>query len=189
MIRTKRRRSHRAENLKKGVAGAVLGAGFTIASFAPADASIFTESTDFPGSTPGTTLPVGTTQVNGSLLAIPPASDGLDFFTFTGLLPGGSFELTAAVTSPFGFIGGFAFGTSAVLFRTFDIPTIDGTINGTGNLTVEVGLEESGAAAYTITLSAPLASTAVPEPATLSILASGLGIASLLRRRRKKHTV
>jgi hypothetical protein len=145
----------------------------------------FTESTDFPNSAPGTTLPVGTTEVVGTLTI---GSDVSDWFIFTGLLPGAPFTVAASdnigadqidvydpsnTSSPL--TGFFFFGVSP--------NTGTGTVPADGQLEAHVYLSSSEVSnnTYTIDLTASLA----PEPGTVWTLASGFAGALVLRRRRK----
>lgn len=163
----------------------------TCATGGVAFSSSITEGTspapsDFSNVTPGFALPVGTTNVNGSI-----SPTDTDFFEFTGLVGGGTFSLTATAT------GGATYSdnitvlsdTGATIapaiccssfFSGFPATFSSQLIPADGNIVVKISPSEGGGA-YTVDLTAPLAT---PEPSTLGVV--GLALASALGIRRKR---
>ncbi len=171
--------------LKKFIRSLLSATCLTLAGSGVASATTFFESSvgDFPGTSPGTSLPIGTTLVNGS---ITPATD-VDFFEFMGLAAGQSFTLTGSAPSNDFFMSAFnssntQFGTAQEMFNNHNA-VITGTTPGDGNLIVEIvtSPSEQNAGAYSVSLSAVLA----PEPASVALTGIGLAAAAALARRRK----
>jgi hypothetical protein len=161
-----------------------------------ASAATITESTppapsDFPNSFPGYLLPVGTTQVFGS---ISPGGDQ-DWFGFQGLQAGQTFSLLGKY-NPEGQESGtrfFTYNTGSVLIGSGNAGpgeatlegggfSVTGTIPGNGEIIVEIASE--GTSNYEMDLTAPLAESTAPEPGTF--ITTGLAIAGALAWRRKR---
>ncbi len=162
----------------------------TAAAAGVAGATTFTESTDFSNTFAGANaLPIGTDVVNGSLFgSLAPDND--DYFQFSGLLAGSSFSLSASTPDTGWFGNFFVFSSSqsqigsAQPLQNATPANVGGIVPLDGILVVDVGLVEGfGAAAYTVSLTAPLAQT--PEPSTLAGVGLGLAGALALRRRQK----
>lgn len=165
------------------LAGTVL----TAAPVTALHAATITESADFSGnqSLPFN-LPVGTTVVNGTI----GGGDVDDYFLFQGL-GAGTFTLTLtsdtlcgaaiAYTSSGTQLGSFGGSCESVLSPEL---VATGAVPGDGKLLVRL-VNEEGAAAYSVSLDAPLAET-VPEPSTFAAGLLAGGGAMLWRRRRAK---
>jgi PEP-CTERM motif len=174
----------RTLNLKKLTRHLLATSCLTVFAGIAGASTTYIESTDFPNSPPGTTLPVGTTEVQGTLST---GSDLSDWFLFTGLLPGGSFTISGVVsigTLPSNSVQVWNAAHTVEQF-SFSMPpgSGGGTVPGDGQLLVAVSassVEFNGG--YTIDLSAPLAT---PEPGTLATLGAGLIGAVAIRRRKK----
>ena len=153
----------------------------TAASVGSAHAGLVSEPPEFPLSSPGLALPVGTDQVTGSLSI--EGGDADDFFTFTGLSAGQQFTLTYDETEV---AGGFLSISipSLGLSRTSD-GTLQGNVPLDGNLPVRVHASEQGGGTYSVTLEVP---AQVPAPSTLALSAAGAALGGALGwRRRRTH--
>ena len=176
------------------LARALLGTTCLTVATGTAFATTFTETTDFPSTAPGTVLPVGTTQVNGSINF---STDQRDYFEFVGLLPNSSFSLQATATAT-GYSDGVSVQNSGgtllaqpmLLLQVSSSNIINAnftnlTVPSDGDVVVGISQFEGGGP-YTVTINANLASAPTPEPFTLSTSLLGLGAAAAeaLRRRR-----
>jgi hypothetical protein len=153
-----------------------------------ASAATFTESTDFPDSSPGQGIDFSQFQtVRGTLAAGP---DQVDYFTFTGLTAGAGFSITferldscSSCQSPFVFT---ADGFSETL-QPPDSKTDIGVLSAT-SLTVSVTDTLQGSftlgEGYSVTLSEIPAG--VPGPSAAAIFAVGLAGLAVARRRRRR---
>lgn len=199
------------KTMKRLMRGLVAGTCLTAAT--SAHAGTINESTDFSNTLAGALsapLAVGTNTVNGSV-----GVGDLDFVDFAGLLAGGSFTLqftgTGGVTITQQQFSTFASFFDAAAFDSaganagspgsaqlgVSSATFTGTIPNDGQLIAQVsvtqlgiaqaGLAVVGGASYQINLTAPLADTAAPEPATAALAATGLALAGLVRARRRKQ--
>ena len=123
-------------------------------------------------------LPDGTGMVLGSVTGI---SDPADFFTFQGLAGGTGFSFNATSFLP-GQIGLDIFNSSDTqlgstdFFSSSDSGSGSGTVPADGTLTFELFPSGEGARPYTVSLTATLAPTGIPEPGTLGVM--GLGLAA-----------
>ena len=163
--------------LSVGVGGSATAGAITEGT-APAPA-------DFPNSSPGTLLPLGTTIVFGTLTGGGDLQDWFEFQGLSGLTP---FTLLGQY-NPLGLERGThfsVFNSSNSLIGSTTLEGFGGTVSGTipadGNLIVEV----NGAvlsAPYEMALTASLGAQA-PEPGTLAT--AGLAIAGALAWRRKR---
>jgi MYXO-CTERM domain-containing protein len=167
----------------------------TIASSSVASAATITEGTspapiDFPNTSNGFLLPVGTTSVIGLLAG---EGDPADWFQFQSLLPGGSYSVHGFY-NPSGQEDGLRFalfnssGTQLGSIGSLEIggDVLTGTIPNNGVLVAEVFGGSNGI--YELDLTAQLGSVSTPEPATVAT--TGLALAGLLeaRRRRRNRT-
>lgn len=176
-----------SKSLKKFVRALLAATCLTVAGSGAAHAGTFLESSlgggDFPDSAPGTSLPVGTTIVNGTLSSF---SD-VDFFEFMNLAAGQSFTLTASTTTGYLLIEAFDSGNTQIgstqYFYSGVNGVISGTIPGDGMLIAEIRNSEGGSGDYSVSLDAPLAG--VPEPTSAGLTVLGLAAAALAARRRK----
>ena len=182
-----------AKTSLRKLARALLGTTCLMVATGTAFATTFTETTDFPNTAPGTVLPVGTTQVNGSVNI---STDMSDYFEFVGLLPSSLCNLQATPTGT-GYSdlvsvqtsGGTVLAGPTLLSQTTgggvsSVTFINLTMPSDGKVVVDISQFEGGGP-YTVTLNANLASAPTPEPFTLSTSLLGLGAAEALRRRRK----
>jgi len=176
----------RSKSLKKFVRALLAATCLTVAGSGAAHAGTFLESSlgggDFPNTSPGTSLPVGTTTVDGTISSY---SD-VDFFEFMNLAAGQSFTLTASASAGYMLIEAFDSGNTQIgspqYFYSGVNGVISGTIPGDGMLIAEI-LNSEGGGAYSVSLDAPL--SGVPEPATAGLTVLGLAAAALAARRRK----
>ena len=146
------------------LAGTCLG-GTTLAQ-----AQVFNESTDFPGTVGGalsSPLPLGTTTVNGSLTLV---TDPQDFFAFTGLISGVSFSITLTMTGQASFdilnSSGTHVGSPAGPLIGAPV-TFTGTVPLDGKLVASVGYNEGFT--YSVNLN-----SSVPEPETTAMVVLGV---------------
>jgi len=158
----------------------LLAATCLTAAAGAAQATTFTESTDFSNTFAGANLlPVGTDVVIGSVGN--PSTDTDDYFELSGLTAGTPFDVNFTAIPVFhGVIAAQVLDSSDASLGTgnFDqgMPLdLTGTIPSDGVLVVRTQWEEGGP--YQVTLHA------VPEPATGALVATG--VAALVGRRRK----
>ncbi|MDB2687318.1 PEP-CTERM sorting domain-containing protein [Mariniblastus sp.] len=183
----KRKRSKRSSAL---LAAAVAGSLVTGSDVSGQTAN---EST-FPGMdfgdtlTDSTALPVPTTDVSGELQF---GDD--DFVGFGNLAPGTPFtlefsnpELDGPGFTLVDFSANSSDGTSLDSGSAFsgNTGTLMGTIPLDGTLIAGASLAEGGNSSYTYSLNA---TTAVPEPSTLGLLAAVAGAGAAVRRRKKTN--
>jgi hypothetical protein len=151
-----------------GVAGATV---INEASFAPAG--------DFPNSTPGSLLPIGTNMVDGIL-----TPTDIDFFEFQGLGAGSSWSITVHSSVEGPLFDVFNSSNTLLASRILNLETgsdvLAGTVPGDGKLIVELNDEALG----TVDYQAVLTGTLAPEPATWA--GTGLALAGALAWRRKR---
>jgi hypothetical protein len=158
-----------------------------VACGASALAGTVTETSDFPNFGNGTLLPVGTNVVNGTVGGFLPnegPADPADWFEFTGLTPGNSFQLTGS--SEFGNqIHLFMDGGTPIVSGFLEGGSLGGIVPGDGKLVVDViGGENSLTSLYTVSLST---SAAVPEPSTLGGTGLALAAGALAWSRKRKR--
>lgn len=141
---------------------------------------------DFPNSSPGYLLPVGTNLVQGQLHSA--SGDNDDFFEFQFLMPGSSFSVLGTY-NPLGQERQVSYQVFNPNGTSLGIATLEGegglvsgTIPNSGNLIVDVSFSSQGSPSYQIALSAEVAST--PEPAFGPV--AGLALASALAWKRKR---
>lgn len=178
----------------------LLAAGGSLLARSSAEAAITTydENTQAPGGDFAgtfalrTLLPAPTRTVNGDM----EFSGGFDadFYTYTGLTPGGTFTLDITAGNPtnlyqatFQVLDDTQTQIGATATYAFNDPNgsrqITGTVPATGNLTIDIQQSaegSSGVPSYTTILSV------VPEPATTTLALLGGVIAALVARRRSK---
>ena len=159
----------------------------TAATAAAAHAGTVAESTDF-GNTFGsaTVLPVGTDVVTGAVSSV---TDNDDYFSFNGLLGGGSFSLSFLRSDCCSNMNFFLYNSSGSLLNSGAANivsnglTASGTVPLDGILVAQAHYVEGGP--YIANLTAPLSATA-PEPATMALAGLGIAVAGALSRRRKE---
>jgi hypothetical protein len=180
--------SARGKSAKSFLRGLAAATCLTAATAGVAHATTINEGVNDFGNTFAlrTPLIVGTDLVNGSSIL-----PDVDFFEFSGLAGGGSFDI--ALSAAVNFFQGTAFtdansalGTPSIVnFGSTPPQHITGTIPSDGKIVIQIiGAFEGGGGAYTVGLTAPLAAT-VPEPA--SALLTGLGAAALALRNLKRR--
>lgn len=204
------------ENFTRGLLATTC---LTMACGVSATAGTITEGTppaptDFPNSAPPYVLPSLTNVVTGFIGSnygegANPNFDSADWFEFTGLTPGGSYQLSGQTlgVDPFdpsrfaengmrvnyyntsnGSLGSLDIGEAGggIVTNTFTAPS-------DGNLVVDVSFADcsgclsawtSNADPYTVTLTGELGS-ATPEPGTVGAVGVGLGAVALAWRRRR----
>jgi len=173
-----------ASSCLTGAAGIATASTIITEGIAPAPA-------EFPVSAPGYILPVGTTEVIGTLNGCSECGVGEDvnWFEFQGLLPSASFDFSPCCEGE---------GTSYSVFNT----TMDnlgncnleagcdviGAVPTNGKLVVRVVAEcgECGTQNYQLSLTSALA-PGTPEPSTLAT--AGLALAGALAWRRKRTRI
>jgi hypothetical protein len=140
---------------------------------------------DFPNSSPGFLLPLGTTVVQGQLHQ---TTDNSDWFEFQDLAPGTGFSLLGKY-NPLHQERGVSFEVFDSLGQQIGITTLEGqgrTVNATvpvdGDLIVDVHFAQSGNPTYEFDLTATVQQT--PEPAVG--LGAGLALATALAWKRKR---
>jgi MYXO-CTERM domain-containing protein len=140
--------------------------------------------TDFPNSSPGYLLPVGTTEVQGQLHG---TTDTKDWIEFQDLAPGQGFSLHGFYT-PLHQEKGVTFQTfttSNVQFGNSSLEGMGRPINGiipsNGEIIVEIQFAQTGSPAYEFEMTA---NVDMPEPSTLAT--AGLALAGALAWRRKR---
>lgn len=154
-----------------------------------ASASTITETTDFSNNPASPTnlgaFNPGTDVIQGTMSS---PSDFNDLILLTG--PAGT-----PITIPFSFHGPSNPGFFLVIFDnppfsgqlanvSFNPLSGDGSssvsfvVPADGNYMVQLGIESTGLTSYTL-------GAAVPEPATLALLATGLAVGAIARRRKK----
>ena len=159
------------------LAGTCLG-GATLAQ-----AQVFNESSDFPGTVNGallSPLPIGTTTVNGTVTL---GTDPQDFFAFTGLVSGFAFSITLTLSGQATFdvldSSGTHVGSPAGPVLGAPV-TFTGTVPGDGVLVASVGYNEGNP--YTVTLTSN-----VPEPETTAMVVLGVaGVAGVAMSRMQR---
>jgi hypothetical protein len=189
----------------------------TVAAGSTAIAGTITEGTgpapaDFSNVANGFQLPVGTTQVFGSLTG--EGVDPADWFEFTGLTPGASFTLTGGYPTSGAELGIlmslFTDGGTLLASHTLETAlgggafSFSGNVPGEGKLDVQLqfkNVEGEGGSEifpggpnpsnYVVNLSTgSVEGAATPEPSTMGLAGAGMAIgASALawRRRRQKQ--
>jgi len=183
------KRAKRRRTLSKTVVQTVIAGSLTAAAAGSAVATTVNESTDFPGSPPGTALPVGTDVVTGKIGDLS-SFDPDDFFSFSGLQPGAGFSINADQTSGFAPASGSVStsGGTQLDFGFLD-EILTGTVPNDGILVVRLsvtGPSGEGDRGYTVTLDAPLAAS-VSGPSALSLTGLGAAIAGAFTWRRRKR--
>lgn len=163
----------------------------TAATIGAAGAATVTESTDF-GNTFGTAsvLPAGTDQVLGAAGGTS-GSENVDFFKFTGLLPGSAYTFSgsyiAAGNDPLNV--GVLNSAQSFLNSLQNRPaTFGGIVPSDGMLVVQVSpvCGDSCTVNYDLTLTATSATTGIPEPGTAATAALGLAAAAAFGARRRR---
>jgi hypothetical protein len=141
--------------------------------------STFAQGGDFPGTFPGSLLPVGTTVVDGTLTA-----NDTDFFEFQGLVANTAWSITVHSSYEGAFFDVFNSADTSLASRTINLETgsdvLSGTVPGNGDLVVELANPSTPVIDY----QAVITSTLTPEPAPWA--GTGLALAGALAWRRKR---
>jgi hypothetical protein len=160
--------------------------------------TVYTETTDFSG-TPTTPflLPVGTSQVNGSV----GGTDEVDFFEFMGLAGGSPFTLVVQNINLSEIATEVLSDTQTVLvgptvLSAAIVTVLTGTVPLDGNLEVGIaeiiaqggGQQPQGVGSSGQNPTELYSVTLAPEPGTLGILGLGLGVLFYQRTRSKAST-
>jgi len=165
--------------------------GVAASAAAHANAIIIVEGTvpapsDFPNSTPGYLLPIGTNVVQGQLHA---TTDLSDWFEFQGLAAGRSFAIISTY-NPLHQERGVSFQVFNSLGSQLGSETLEGpgglvagTIPNDGELLVDMHYNQSGNPTYQVNLTAEIGQA--PEPALG--WGTGLALAAGLTWKRKKR--
>lgn len=164
-------------------------------------------NSDFPNSSPGVLLPVGTTVVN-AFAGIPAETEGSlspEWFEFQGLGAGDTYILTASY-NPLGRFSESGNGESGLMLNVFDSSlsplftsqsletafrggtgaSVSGSVPGDGFLDIEITANNDRGSFYQVTLSDEAGGSTVPEPGTL--VPVGLALAGALAWSRKRRS-
>jgi hypothetical protein len=140
----------------------------------------------FPTTSPGYLLPVGTFAVAGGVMECEcEGSEDTNWFEFQGLLPGSHFTISNSTEAS----GGFSVYSTTPSLLTgcgFEGCSTSGAVPQDGDLVIATFTEcsECGVQQYEIELDAPL--DGAPEPSTLATAGLALAGALVWRRRRSR---